>query len=540
MSVDATATIEATGLAPKRKNLGPIVGGQFRHEVNDDETVTIFNVPIFATTKRGDFDYDDAWIDAAIENADKEYLDGHLPPMHMGHFDDERNPNPREVGAFKIQRKGTMMLGGKPVPVMYADLYVTDSETFAMIQSKRLRYRSVEANFDKQRIRSLALLDSEPPFHKLPMTTVSDDTIEIPDSLPGSLVVGFSESKHCQRIALEFPPMTVTKIKSNWMDGLQIVSFSDGEVRAYTPSGLDELRAERPELFAEVEESENEPGGEDSGDGAEAEDLIEEESDKAAEDAAEEEPAEVEEKMADEIKPGETSEGDDEESAAESDDFEKKPEGEEAQMGAMDGKSDTVKAIEALIDTLGDEAALKAIQALIETTVGEENGIPEAGAEVQGVPAIMSEGASMDSEKMSEIMVESRTRLANLEKFKADVMSERAVREAVASLSGRVTGEDIESELVKFAEEHGIKAMKSHAASLRSSLPSINVEDSEDKFAEGGAMRNVPDEVAKYRSKSPEHFEAAFKANTLFADGRCTSLSRERFIEIEVDRVIGS
>ena len=144
----------------------------------------------------------------------------------------------------------------------------------------------------------------------------------------------------------------------------------------------------------------------------------------------------------------------------------------------------------------------------------------------------------MESEKMSELLVENQKKTAELVKFKEGVERKESIRAAVASLTDRVTGEDIEAELTKFAEDYGVPAMEKHAETLKAALPAVNADDGMEKFEEG-APRNVPDEVAKYRTEGPDKFEAAQEANALFGDGSCTSLSRERFIEIEIDRKFG-
>ncbi len=140
-----------------------------------DGTLTVCDVPIFVACARGEMNFDDDWIRAAVANAQLAARENYLPPLHVRHHNKADPDQAKAAGFFRITRTETITFKGSPRTAIMADLVITDPSVSFDVLAKRLPYRSVEI-FDatKPAIGSLALLDHEAPYLELPMLMVSD------------------------------------------------------------------------------------------------------------------------------------------------------------------------------------------------------------------------------------------------------------------------------------------------------------------------------------------------------------------------------
>lgn len=145
--------------------------------LNEDGTVTIFDVPVFAEavdTRSGEAQvYDLArlqkWLATARERQDQE---GYEAPIRIGH-DDPRTGPPPLAGRFALTRIGEVSLDGAERACLFADLTVFP-EVFDQIQAGRLPYRSPTIKPDLSEFRSVDLLSADAPFHKFELLRVQE------------------------------------------------------------------------------------------------------------------------------------------------------------------------------------------------------------------------------------------------------------------------------------------------------------------------------------------------------------------------------
>ncbi len=141
----------------------------------DGEILTVHGVPIFCACERGDVQFDDRWIKAAVTNALQQQRDNYHPPLHIRHHGDTGDV--KAAGYFTITGAAPITFKGTQRTAILASLTITDPATQAEVLAGRLPYRSVEIfDVDKPSIDSLALLDHEAPFLELPMLMVSESS----------------------------------------------------------------------------------------------------------------------------------------------------------------------------------------------------------------------------------------------------------------------------------------------------------------------------------------------------------------------------
>lgn len=121
------------------------------------------------STKQVDH-FDEAWLEDAVRKFNERKNSEHyLPPVHVGH--NTPNGNSKEFAGFMDNLRMDKDANG--IPTLRADLVNIPAPQFAEILGKRRPYRSVEINFPaKREISSLALLDTEVPYFKMPLTIV--------------------------------------------------------------------------------------------------------------------------------------------------------------------------------------------------------------------------------------------------------------------------------------------------------------------------------------------------------------------------------
>ena len=145
----------------------------YRTTKNPDGSLIIHDVEIFAEcvhTVGGEFD--SGWVERAFANLQSKAAEKYYPPLHVLHHEAVHEYNDAIVsgGHFEATAIREVMLDGRPVKAIIADLHVTNPEVAARIVAKQLPYRSVEImDPEREFLDSLALLDHEAPFLKFPM-----------------------------------------------------------------------------------------------------------------------------------------------------------------------------------------------------------------------------------------------------------------------------------------------------------------------------------------------------------------------------------
>lgn len=165
-------TIEAP--KPVRHDLR--VGGNYVAEDNGDGTFNILDVPVFAEipagVKRNADPVGREWQEAAVLKNKAREADGHLPPVHIYHTD-EKAVKPIYAGKMRLRDVRKISYEGNHIWATFADILGVPAEVFQKIKRGFLPYRSVEIhNWDKPEIDSLALMDTDVPFFRMPMLSI--------------------------------------------------------------------------------------------------------------------------------------------------------------------------------------------------------------------------------------------------------------------------------------------------------------------------------------------------------------------------------
>lgn len=144
---------------------------------NEDGTYDIVDVPVFASipagVKRNAAAIGKEWQDRAVLRNREREREGYLPPVHVYHSD-ERAVKPIFAGKFKLTAVRQAWYEGELVWMTFARIVGMPGEVFnSRIKTGFMPYRSVEIhNWDKSEIDSLALMDTDVPFFRMPMTTI--------------------------------------------------------------------------------------------------------------------------------------------------------------------------------------------------------------------------------------------------------------------------------------------------------------------------------------------------------------------------------
>lgn len=110
---------------------------------------------------------DRKWMQSAIERDQLRRAEGYTPPVHLRHHG--KGKHAERVGHFALKRVGKHRYEGRDIDALFADLTGIPDEQFQRIKRGDMPYRSVEIhNFDTPEVQSLALLDSEVPYFRLP------------------------------------------------------------------------------------------------------------------------------------------------------------------------------------------------------------------------------------------------------------------------------------------------------------------------------------------------------------------------------------
>lgn len=152
----------------------------YRATRDENGALIVHGVPIFVECEksvgRGDkakvHQFDAEWIGEAVLKAQQQEAEGYLAPLHIRHHGDD---GVRAAGFFRVTGTSRIRFRGEDRLAVVADLVVTDEQAQREILQCRLPWRSVEIlNVDKPSLDSLALLDHEVPFLRLPMLAVRE------------------------------------------------------------------------------------------------------------------------------------------------------------------------------------------------------------------------------------------------------------------------------------------------------------------------------------------------------------------------------
>lgn len=159
------------------QHTGATTAGGYRATMADG-VMTIHDVPIFVACKRGESDFDEAWINKAVGKARQAEGESYLPPMHKRHHELATAGDVNAVtgvGYFRVLGTKRITFKGEQCLAIMADLIVTDEETQTELLARKYPYRSVEIfDVNKPNLDGLALLSDEAPFLELPMLMISD------------------------------------------------------------------------------------------------------------------------------------------------------------------------------------------------------------------------------------------------------------------------------------------------------------------------------------------------------------------------------
>lgn len=173
-------------------------GGNYRATDTGDGFVTVHDVPIMSEVAKGvknapqDIGHD--WLDHARKFGEDSFLKNKICyPLHVSHHDDSGVKQPEFAGYFRPTKIDHIEIDGQKKEALFSDFKVKRS-IFDRMQKGELPYVSPEIrNWNKQRISSVALLDSEPPHFPFPMVTIgelsADASAKFAADLPGECAI---------------------------------------------------------------------------------------------------------------------------------------------------------------------------------------------------------------------------------------------------------------------------------------------------------------------------------------------------------------
>lgn len=152
------------------------VGGQYTAIDNNDGTYNIVDFPLFAEVpagvKRNKEPIGKSWQDQALVKSREREKEGHLPPVHIYHSD-EVSQKPIYAGKLRLRAVRASTYEGETRWTTFGDILGMPKAVFDKVRAGFLSYRSVEIhNWDKPEIDSLALMDTDVPFFRMPMLTI--------------------------------------------------------------------------------------------------------------------------------------------------------------------------------------------------------------------------------------------------------------------------------------------------------------------------------------------------------------------------------
>lgn len=238
--------------------------GRYRVTRHPDGTITVHDVPIFAECFRApkpradgtmpafDGNFNAAWIREAVRNAQQRHSEGFFGPVHVRHHEKTAvGEEARRAGTFQVTGTSVIRYEGQPRLAVMADITLTDESAQFDVLKERVPYRSIETLHPATRpeFDSLALLDHEVPFLRLPNMTIGevDDQSSEDGAVPcgtfsepwemgalddaGPMVAYFSQG---ERTALLFreEPMTKTKTKpaEKFGAGVDVPGVTGGKI----------------------------------------------------------------------------------------------------------------------------------------------------------------------------------------------------------------------------------------------------------------------------------------------------------------------
>lgn len=157
-------------------------GGQYVAIQEDDGTWTIttddrVGLPIFAELEAGARENAQSigreWMVQAIANHRAlEQDQKHLAPVHASHHSAGHTPD--RIGFLRLTKTGKIQQNGEQVDALFAEICGVKDEDLKRLENLELPYRSVEiGRWDRPEISSLALLEDEAPYFKMPMLKVA-------------------------------------------------------------------------------------------------------------------------------------------------------------------------------------------------------------------------------------------------------------------------------------------------------------------------------------------------------------------------------
>jgi uncharacterized low-complexity protein len=178
---------------------------------NPDGTWDILGVPAYGANSRSfgkipvmvngkiedqeiGVNHDADWLKKAIETAKLDYEErGYMAPLHIHHHGD--SDKVERAGFFMPREVRRMVYGGKPLDILFVDLLKIPDRVYRLVKAGELPYRSVEVSRESDaepEIKSLALLEHEPPYFKLPLLTIENESARVSSSVQdGALVAAY-------------------------------------------------------------------------------------------------------------------------------------------------------------------------------------------------------------------------------------------------------------------------------------------------------------------------------------------------------------
>lgn len=185
---------------------------EYRWVIQPNGRYSILDIPIFETfndEKRGEVSEQD--LQQIVHNFQEEKLGHyHYPRVHIGHHEGIEN---REGAGYMdyLRVEGNMIL---------ADLVEITPEVFQAIRDEmQYPYVSAEYHSEKQKILSLALLQSQPPFFSFPLLKLAENQTKINNFSFDFPALGLQESPEDM--------VRFQDVQAAWAERSEIIQFQE-------------------------------------------------------------------------------------------------------------------------------------------------------------------------------------------------------------------------------------------------------------------------------------------------------------------------
>jgi hypothetical protein len=154
-----------------------IRGAEYAAFDSEDGYYTVKDVVLMGQIRKGvkgaPRDYKARELQEIVDRSQMLYQKGkYAAPAHLGHHEDLK-PTPEHIGFVLPKRVGRAIIEGEEQDAIIGDVKLK-ADAFERAQRGEMPYLSPEIVWEKNQLRSIAFLSSQPPYFKAPLFTTRE------------------------------------------------------------------------------------------------------------------------------------------------------------------------------------------------------------------------------------------------------------------------------------------------------------------------------------------------------------------------------